>query len=707
MPIPLTISPLSTPSPEETSPSSPPDTGVLKATTVDPDTKKLHDEFLSRIAVCKVYRRKLISSWIQNIDYRRGKPFASQSDEDRIAVNLDWSLTKAKHASLFSQVPQIRLDHPPESLTSGPWLGKFEERLNDTFVTAGIQTAMDEAMPDVINAAGISAILVAHEALTEDVEIPITAPGSTPLTPSTNPLIPTPPQTITIPRIVDHRYTTSRISPGDLLWPINFTGSDFDNAPWIGRSGRITWAQAVSRFKLTDEDKDSILGEDRTTLDRLTHDVDKDKINSDEMVGFDEIFYKEFEYNPLAKSFNLIHHLVFIQGKDVPAIDEPWKGQKVDASGGIIGSMKTPLRVLTLTYITDETIPPSDSAVARPQINELNKSRTQFSLQRSRSLPIRGFNVNLVDPSIQQSLMRGTWQHMIPFNGNGANAIFEVQRSAMPPENFKIDAIIKADLNEMWQVGQDQNGPGAQDETKGQANIVQSNFQTRISQERARIAKFIVGVAEVLGGLLALNEPAESFGQGFDSSVCRTLAYSILADSTVLLDSNQRLQKLVQFLNLTAKSGWINVQPILEEMAELSGLDPSTVVQAPQPKPPVEPNISLRLTGVEDMMNPLALAFMIKSGQAPDSSLITQAMALIQAAVTPPPNASPNTPPILPGPDAPNVVSEQIKGTVPGQATPPAIPTPAPPPPAIGEAHKDWGSNPKINKRTEGEGGNQ
>src|SRR6266851_1597384 len=129
--------------------------------------RKRFDEWNQRISACKIYRKKLISNWTINIDYRRGKPFASQTDEDRVVVNLDWSLTKAKQASLFSQVPQIHIDHAPQTQSSGPWLFSFEQRVNDTIVVAGIEAAMDEALVDCINAAGIGAVLVSHESITE------------------------------------------------------------------------------------------------------------------------------------------------------------------------------------------------------------------------------------------------------------------------------------------------------------------------------------------------------------------------------------------------------------------------------------------------------------------------------------------------------------------------------------------------------------
>jgi hypothetical protein len=62
-------------------------------------SKKVHKAIKKEVETCKQYRRKLVANWIVSIDYRRGKPFSSQTDEDRIAVNLDWALTKAKHAS--------------------------------------------------------------------------------------------------------------------------------------------------------------------------------------------------------------------------------------------------------------------------------------------------------------------------------------------------------------------------------------------------------------------------------------------------------------------------------------------------------------------------------------------------------------------------------------------------------------------------------
>lgn len=666
--------------------------------TAPDKAKKRHRQFKKRIEACKIYKRKLISGWSLNVDYRRGKPFATQSDEDRVAVNLDWALTKQKTAQLFSQVPAVRVNHPPQTVQpeAASWLHKFEQRINDTLLSAGIETAMDECLPDCINAAGMGIIIVAHESITDQVEVPAidlaTLPPEVHQQILQSGMMPdgTAVPMETVPRIVDHRYVVNRISPADFLWPVSFNGSNFDKAPWIGRTGRITWAEAQKRWDLPENEKSKYLGSDKTVQDGISSDTEKEYDSGDDFVTFDEIFHWDYHYDPQAKNFSSIHHLVFIHSKDDPVVDEPWKGQQEDQeTGELIGAQRYPIRVLTLSYITDEAIPPSDSAVGRPQVDEINKARTQMILQREHSLPVRWFDVNRVDPTIQYSLMRGVWQGMIPVQGTGSNIIGEVARSQMAPENFTFYDIAKRDFLEMAGVGQGFSGGDV--ETKGESQNIQANANTRISRERALVGKFFTSIAEVLGGLICVYEDPGSFGEGFSPAVSKTLSYSILADSTVLLDSNQRLQRLMQFINFTAKSGWVNIEPVLREIATLSGLDPSVVIQPPSPKPPVEPNISLRLTGTEDMLNPLTLAFLMKSGQAPDAKLIEQAKELITAAVTPPIPAAPQM-----GPDGMPIPLPE----------PDALPEPAPP--GVGEANSGWSAFPKVNQRVlEREGGEQ
>lgn len=673
---------------------------------VTKQSKKKNQNFKSWSDLCKTYKRNLIKNWAINVDFRKGKTFPSSPDSDQISVNLDWPLTKTKIASLFSQVPRVCVDHHPDSQSAGPWLGKYSNKLNDTIRVGGIESCMKECLPDSVNAAGFGAAIASFEALTEDKEVPKMDMGTLPPQVAaqalqTGMLNGQPLEMTMVPQKVDTRYLIQRISPTDFLWPLNFMGSDFNKAPWIGRSGRITWAEAVQRYGLTEDDKEKVVGEDRRTDEILTPDTERDAAaNPDENVSFDEIFYRESCYNPDAKSFSTIHHLVFINGKTDPVVDEPWKGQQATPDGKVLGSLKYPIQVLTLAYITDEAIPPSDSAIGRPQVLELNKSRRQMILQRERNLPVRWFDVNRLDPSLAHSLMRGVWQNFIPVQGDGGRVIGEVAKSGHPVEDFTFDQIAKRDLNESWSIGPNQMGSGDNVETKGESNEIANNFQTRVGQERAEVASFFVNLAEVVGGLLCLYEPAESFGEGFDPSFSKSLGFSILADSTVLVDSQQRLSHLNQFMNTYAKSGFVQIEPVLKEIATLVGLDPDVVIKAPEPQSPPPPNISFRMSGAVDMMNPLCLATFLAEGKPPTADLIEQAKALIQSAVTmplppPPPQVGPDGMPLPPG----------APGMPPPPGGPAGPPPPGGPPPVpVGDAHPNMTVLPKITKRSDDPG---
>lgn len=632
-----------------------PDTGG----TVSPQDAKRWAEFRQRIETCKFYRKKLVRNWRVSIDMRRGKSLSSQSDEDQIPYNLDWALTKTKQAALFSQVPKVRVDHSPESIDpNSPWVATFERMLNDNLVTAGVETAMDEVMPDLINAAGIGVVLVARETLTVDKNLPqvdlsLLPPDIHQQVLQTGMLNGTPIPMSVVPHTVDSRYTVRRVSPADFLWPIDYTGSNFEFAPWVGNTGRLTWAEAKSRFGLQDSDKPSVLGEEKTVEDRLSRDYERDHLADDGKVGYDQIFYREFQYDTDSPAFNAIHHLVFIHGKAQPVIDRPWDGQQLDSQTPdglpqIIGSQKYPIRTVTLAYITDEDIPPSDSAVGRMFVNELNRGWTHIGKQRARTAPSLWFDVNRLDPALQQALMKGIWQQAVPVQGDGSRIIGAIQQPAMPQDNYEFDRLMRESLENIWALSSDE------EDVKDEQGAVQASANTVRGRERAKIASFFCGIAEVLGSLMCLYEDPSKFGQGFDPSFCTKLGYSVLADSTILVDANQRLLNLNNYMNTYAKTGWVNLQPVLREITQLIGLDPNMVVQQPMPQQPPMPNISLRLTGAKDMMNPLLLAFMLKSGNAPTPDLIEMAKQLINDSVQmPQPQPPGSTVPPSPLPPTP------------------------------------------------------
>jgi hypothetical protein len=441
----------------------------------------------------------------------------------------------------------------------------------------------------------------------------------------------------------------------------------------------MTWAEAKNTFGLNDEDREKVVtGDSRTYLDTLTQDPNDRNAETD-IVSFDELFYWRHLFHPDEKHFDAIQRVVYVTGLDQAVVNEPWKGQQFDEDySGYVGACRFPIRVLTLTYISDEPIPPSDSAVARPQIDELIESRRQMKLQREHSLPIRWMDINRIDPAVQELLQRGDWQGFIPTIGAGTNAIGEVARASYPNEDFEFDRIAKQDIQEAWQVGPNQMGAmNSGERSASEAQIVQANFQTRIGYERARVVSFFTSIAEVLAGLLALygdfslpsigQDGAQRLQSWDRTRINGQFVYDVRPDASVLLDANQRIARLTQFLNLTAKSGFVNVKPIVEELALLTGLDPASIVTDPAPRPPDQLNVSIR--NYEDVRDPIMLALLMKTGQAPSPQDVAAAQQLIASAGPAP----------IP-----------VDGASPASAGPPV---------AVGDAFPDWNSMSRVNTR--------
>ncbi len=650
----------------------------------------------ARIAKTKKVRRELAQGeWADSVSFRKGEPFTDDSDSDRVNVNLDWSKTKSKHANLFSQVPTINL--LPRNPQFAPAVPIFAKKLNDVLTKAKLGAAVDEAVLDTINASGIGIIVVGYERLTEDKQVPIHTPETVQQLQAAGAKVPMQ----TVKNTTSERYLADRISPSDFLWPAEFTGSDFDKSPWIGRSGSMTWPSAKLAFNLSDEDKAKVTNGGKPITETLHQDTQRQ--DEEGMVTFDEIYFWNFQYDENEKHFEAIHRMVFVDGLEKPAVpDEQWKGQQFnEQTRKYVGACEYPIRVLTLTYISDDAIPPSDSAIGRPQVLELIKSRSQMILQRDRSMPLRWHDVNRIDPAIEDSIMRGTFQGSIPTQGDGSRAIGEVSRANFPREDMEFDRIAKADLDEAWQTSANQAGATNQGQRSAtEVGIVQQNFQTRVGYERARVGSFIVGIAKIMAGYLALYgewEPQDAqVMQAWDrTSISQEFVYDIFPDSTVLLDSGQKIQRLMGIVNMLGKSGLLELEPFVSKILSLAGEDPSTMLKHPTPPPPPPVNLSLNLKG-EDLANPLSLAFLIHDGQVPSPQDMETAKQMLMSSQQPPQPPSPPQGPQMPGMGSPLPPAGPGAGAPPppgGQPPPPQGPHPPQPYP------NDAGVMDKINKR--------
>ena len=601
--------------------------------------------FKRRIERSKREKREFTSDWQNNVDRRRGKPTATDSDDNRQRVPVDWSHTKAKISALFSQLPRVICT--AEANDYKPAAHIFGKHLNKRLKKGGIEATMFEVLPDVINKSGFGAAMVRFEATMDVREVPVVADADLSLMDTIAIRMGFKQREMTEQEYtVDRRFVVGRVSPDDLLWDADeFDGSDFDTSPWIGHSGRMTPAEAQREFKLTDEQLEKAIGDTREGMDKPEKEYEGTTKPEGDVVCYDEIFYWRYLFHEDEKYFKAIQRMVFIDGLgNEPIVNEPWKGQRFDEElGSYLGSCRFPIQVLTFNYLSDEPIPPSDSSMMRPQVDELEKSRFQMALNRDHSRPIRWVNIDRTDADIWTALMNGDWQHFIPTQGPGDKVVGEVARAAYPRDNMEHDRVIKQDLMETGGVGQNQLGSLASGErSAAEAKITQGHFSTRTSQERARTVSFFLGLADVMAGLMCLyddfelpeTKDMEALEMWDRTRINHELVFSTRGDSSVLLDAGQRFDRLERFLNIAGKSGYFDPVDTLREMAELSDIDPESI-QPPQPKGPEKPNVSYRFSG-EDMMNPIAVAVMAKTDMAPSREDVMAAkMIIASAAMTP------------------------------------------------------------------------
>lgn len=630
--------------------------------------------FWGRVNACRTVRKGRFRMWKDNVSMRRGKPFRQGSSEDTVSVPADWSRTKNKESQLFYQVPEfVAQPRQPQWAPIAPVIAsavnfELSEKIHLEYV-------MHECLGDVINAAGIMAAMVSFEASFANVAMnvapaggmgagPMAAAPQTPPMPDQNPegqggLQPQgddigepdqqqddedteAPNEEMIPETVFQQYDVNRISPGHLLWPLEFVGSNWRKATWLGREGYLSVAEAVRRGWV----KPGTEGVQITDEDWFLVDEFSDTKPADSYIKFVEIFYYPYYFDPKVKDPRMIKRIVLIEHKDgqedKPAVHENFTWQKPTPDGrNWIGMTTLPIKVGTITHISDMAIPPSDSEIGRPQVRELIKSRNQQIRQRDHSMPIRWFDVNQVDPQVAIKLRAGKWQDIIPMNGPGDHAIGEVARAQYPPENWNFDKVIKSDLDESWSMGAMQQGITTPGETTAtEVKEISGANDVRLAMEQQWVMRFVLEIAEGVAQLMQMfaDQPEWTMIVGDDGvralqqwnkdSIPGEYLWKFKPDSQLKLDVGQRRQEGLNLYKLLRKDPLINPQLLVRRVLEDHGLDWTKMIVPQQPPKKDNAKISASFKG-EDLLSPMAIALINKGDDPITVQDLTAAQQLV------------------------------------------------------------------------------
>jgi hypothetical protein len=195
-------------------------------------------------------------------------------------------------------------------------------------------------------------------------------------------------------------------------------------------------------------------------------------------------------------------------------------------------------------------------------------------------------------------------------------------------------------IHEAWAMGPNQVGQFASGERSArEADNVQQATGTRIAYERGKVAGFIRRIGEVLAGLIQLYDDGRDL---MPQDRQRLLAlrqvpletaflFEVNPDTLVVEEAAAKRQRLHALFSNMAPSGYVELLPLITDIFALEGLDPARYVRPPQPKAPEPVNVSLR--SAEDLLSPLFLALLMKSGQAPSPDELNAAMEMIRGAL--------------------------------------------------------------------------
>lgn len=239
-------------------------------------------------------------------------------------------------------------------------------------------------------------------------------------------------------------------------------------------------------------------------------------------------------------------------------------------------------------------------------------------------MPLRWYDVNLVDEDVAEKIRRGTWQDMIPTQGPGTTVIGEVARANYPRESYEFQQVMRKDLDEAWQMGPAQAGSdGAGTPSATESQIIQTNFSNGIDKQRTWIANFIVECAEAIGSMMqmfqeipkfvAISGPSGEVMTKWDrNTIPGPFVYSVKLDTMQRPDMGQKKAEALNQYKMLRRDNLIDPKYVISEVLMAHDLDTSKAFAKAQPPPPPEPQVKTSLDGA-DIVNPIALAMMQKT----------------------------------------------------------------------------------------------
>jgi hypothetical protein len=629
----------------------------MPADEVDP--KKVVGDWMNRIHASESVVDDLKIQWQKNVRAYMGKTLPGVPRDHVVNVPLEFSYVEQKKSQLVFQVPEVHLK--PKNPTSAPAVPVFQAAVNHELgeENADAATLIDEVATDVL-LCGIAASKIGYVSEIRTRPMPVMQPappdpmtGATPVDPQTQqPAMVQAQQPVVGPDgmlqmgpdgqpvmepafrdeeyLAHEEYFWEEFPTEDLLLPVDFVGSNFDRAAWLGMKFVMDFTSAKKAYNLPDDFAATIQTprETLSSAERPTRDGGALK----QVEGY-EIWYKAAvfapEEDPLPKQLKL---LVLIKGHDTPVKHEnspyQWFGDGQDGrpnDGKLHGMEGFPIHPLTLRYLPGSPYPVSDVGIARPLSEEISVGRTQMVQFRDRSIPMRWYDRTQLTPETLAKIERGEIMANIGVDGNGTELFGMIALQQFPRDNYQFYEIGTKDLRETWAIRP------ATVETEGrtatEVRDATAVSDVRLDKERTQFLRWFTTGAAKLASLLQQFKDDAAFVEivGADGqkalqswdrkAVQGEFVFTAKPDSALRLDADVERRQAANLYNLIGRDPNVRRTELLKALLTKHNLDPEKiVVETPPAEPkPEPPKISLALKG-EDLVNPQVLGILAQLG---------------------------------------------------------------------------------------------
>lgn len=578
-----------------------------------------------RLTAGRDIAKELVSQGRQSIARVTAQTLKSKPQQHTVVVPLDYASVEQKKAQLFQVPEMIAEGRTPEAEPIAPL---FAAITNYELGPEGVNASamMFEAQADVL-IQGYAVTKIGYENVvdgTRPVETgemqpdpQFSQPGAVLGLGAQPPMVPV---TVDIPHIISETYYWRRISPGLLLAPADFRGSNFDDAGFLAwRFSEDVPEDQPGGYDGEKDDELLLIAPNRSQTGKMK------KRCGTEVWYKASLFDADVKHPDVIRTFKLYDDENEVrERRDSPfqrwVVTDPQGQRQIQPAytkgAQLLGMKGFPLHILTLRYLSDTAFPPSDVQMGGALADEISVGRTQVLRRRDRSLPQVLYDATRVDGTIMAKIEGNENTGFIGVPGNPSEMFLPLDKGQFGRENFAFNDQAQQDYDKTWAHGAHGGVLRADSpETATKSNQIQQSIENRLQMERGReLEWFVAGAAKLMSLYQVFADQTDYAPIVGPNGVARLQAWDKTAipgpfvlkarpNSHIRLNAEQDFGQELQFFNLAGNAPEGNRAYMLQRLATKRGLDPARALQQPPQKGPDPATGSISFT-VQDFIGP-------------------------------------------------------------------------------------------------------